>query len=172
MLDEAVNQNKVPPSSVVIEVTESSTANQEVAMESLRLLRRRGHSIYIDDFGTGYSSLSYLTYLSIDKIKIDKSFIRAIGTNGPALAIVPPIMAMARSLNLGVVVEGVETEQQALYFAMYDQTVLGQGFLYGEAMPAEQFLELVAPKLARAPVQVEAETERRFAHAALRASVA
>jgi sensor c-di-GMP phosphodiesterase-like protein len=170
MLDEAINQNKVPPSSVAIEVTESSTANQEVAMESLRLLRRRGHSIYIDDFGTGYSSLSYLTYLSIDKIKIDKSFIRAIGTNGPTLAIIPPIMAMARSLNLGVVVEGVETAQQALYFTVNDQTILGQGFLYGEGMPAGEFLELMAPKLARASGQVEAE--REFSHAALGASVA
>jgi sensor c-di-GMP phosphodiesterase-like protein len=168
MLDAAIDQNKVPASSVVIEVTESSTANQEVAMESIRLLRRRGHSIYIDDFGTGYSSLSYLLYLSIDRIKIDKAFTRAIGTNSPTLAIVPQIMAMARSLNLGVVVEGVETEQQALYFTVNDQTVQGQGFLYGEPMPAEQFMELMAPKLARAT----AETERQFAHAALGASVA
>jgi sensor c-di-GMP phosphodiesterase-like protein len=168
MLDAVIDQNKVPTSSVVIEVTESSTANQEVAMESIRLLRRRGHSIYIDDFGTGYSSLSYLLYLSIDRIKIDKAFTRAIGTNSPTLAIVPQIMAMARSLNLGVVVEGVETEQQALYFTVDDQTIQGQGFLYGEPMPVEQFMELMAPKLARAT----AETERQFAHAALGASVA
>jgi sensor c-di-GMP phosphodiesterase-like protein len=166
MLDAAIEQNKVPTSSVVIEVTESSTANQEVAMESIRLLRRRGHSIYIDDFGTGYSSLSYLLYLSIDRIKIDKAFTRAIGTNSPTLAIVPQIMAMARSLNLGVVVEGVETEQQALYFTVDDQTIQGQGFLYGEPMPAEQFMELMAPKLARAT----AETEHQFAHAALGAA--
>ena len=170
MLDAAVDQNKVPPSSVVIEVTESSTANQEVAMESIRLLRRRGHSIYIDDFGTGYSSLSYLLYLQIDRIKIDKAFTRAIGTNAPTLAIIPQIMNMARSLNLGVVVEGVETEQQALYFTVNDQTVHGQGFLYGEAIPAEQFLEIMAPKLVRA--SAEAERERQFAQAALGASVA
>ncbi len=132
------------------------------------MLRRRGHSIYIDDFGTGYSSLSYLLYLSIDRIKIDKAFTRAIGTNSPTLAIVPQILAMARSLNLGVVVEGVETEQQALYFTVNDQTIQGQGFLYGEPMPVEQFMELMAPKLARAT----AETERQFAHAALGASVA
>jgi sensor c-di-GMP phosphodiesterase-like protein len=168
MLDEAMKQANVRPSSVVIEVTESSTANQEVAMESIRLLRRRGFSIYIDDFGTGYSSLSYLTYLSVDRIKIDKAFTRAIGTQSPTLAILPPIMAMARSLNLGVVVEGVETEQQALYFTVNDLTVQGQGYLYGEPLPADQFLELMAPKLGRAAI----EGERQFAHAALGAASA
>ncbi len=170
MLDAAVDQNKVPPSSVVIEVTESSTANQEVAMESIRSLRRRGHSIYIDDFGTGYSSLSYLLYLQIDRIKIDKSFTRTIGTNAPTLAIIPGIMDMVRSLNLGVVVEGIETEQQALYFTVNDQTIHGQGFLYGEPMPAEDFLQLMAPKLARATAEVEGE--RQFACAALSTTVA
>ena len=170
MLDAAVDQNKVSPSSVVIEVTESSTANHEVAMEAIRLLRRRGHSIYIDDFGTGYSSLSYLLYLQIDRIKIDKSFTRAIGTNAPTLAIIPQIMNMARSLNLGVVVEGVETEQQALYFTVNDQTVHGQGFLYSEPLPLNQFMELMAPKLARA--SAETEGERQFVRAALGASIA
>ena len=169
MLDAAVDQNKVSPSSVVIEVTESSTANHEVAMEAIRLLRRRGHSIYIDDFGTGYSSLSYLLYLQIDRIKIDKAFTRAIGTNAPTLAIVPQIMNMARSLNLGVVVEGVETEQQALYFTVNDQTVHGQGFLYSEPLPLEEFLQVMAPRLNRATV----EGAPQFAHAALEvASVA
>lgn len=170
MLDAAIEQNKVPTSSIVIEVTESSTANQEVAMESIRSLRRRGHSIYIDDFGTGYSSLSYLLYLQIDRVKIDKAFTRAIGTNAPTLAIIPQIMNMVRSQNLGVVVEGVETEQQALYFTVNDQTVHGQGFLYGEPMPTEQFMQLMAPKLARLSAQVE--VERQFAQAALGASIA
>lgn len=166
MLENAVKDNKVPASSVVVEVTESSTANQEVAMESIRELRRMGHSIYIDDFGTGYSSLSYLLYLSIDRIKIDKAFTRAIGTGAPTLAIVPQIMAMAKSLNLGVVVEGVETEQQALYFTVNDQTIHGQGFLYGEPMPAEVFLALMAPKLARAANEAEREVARTTVAAA------
>jgi sensor c-di-GMP phosphodiesterase-like protein len=139
-------------------------------MESIRSLRRRGHSIYIDDFGTGYSSLSYLLYLQIDRVKIDKAFTRAIGTNAPTLAIIPQIMNMVRSLNLGVVVEGVETEQQALYFTVNDEKVHGQGYLYGEPMPTEDFMLLMAPKLARAGAQVEGE--RQFVHAALGASIA
>jgi sensor c-di-GMP phosphodiesterase-like protein len=73
---------------------------------------------------------------------------------------------MARSLNLGVIVEGVETEQQALYFTVNDQTVQGQGYLYGEPLPAAEFLELMEPKLRRAAI----EGERQFAHAALGAA--
>ena len=143
MLDEAVKRARVPASSLAIEVTESSTANQEMAMESIRLLRRRGHSIYIDDFGTGYSSLSYLLYLAVDTIKIDKAFTRAIGTESVTVAILPQIMAMARSLNLGVVVEGIETEQQALYFSGNSQRMYGQGWLFGRPLPATEFVRLL-----------------------------
>jgi sensor c-di-GMP phosphodiesterase-like protein len=143
MLDDSLEHAKVSPSSLAIEITESSTADREVAMESIRLLRRRGHSIYIDDFGTGYSSLSYLLYLSVDTIKIDKAFTRAIGTESVTVAILPQIMAMAKSLNLEVVVEGIETDQQALYFNG-TQRVYGQGWLYGRPISAEEFRALLA----------------------------
>lgn len=166
MLDQTLEQNKISPASVAIEVTESATANHEVAIETIRLLRRRGHSIYIDDFGTGYSSLSYLLYLSIDRIKIDKAFTRAIGSDAPTLAMLPQIMNMARSLNLGVVVEGVETEQQALYFTVNDQAIHGQGFLYGMPVPFAEFVGLIESKLARAGV----ESQSRHIRADLRAS--
>jgi sensor c-di-GMP phosphodiesterase-like protein len=144
MLDDSLESAKVSPSSLAIEITESSTADREVAMESIRLLRRRGHSIYIDDFGTGYSSLSYLLYLSVDTIKIDKAFTRAIGTESVTVAILPQIMAMAKSLNLEVVVEGIETDQQALYFSNGTQRVYGQGWLYGRPISAEAFRALLA----------------------------
>lgn len=143
MLDDAIKRAKVPATSLAIEVTESSTADQQVAMEAIRLLRRQGHSIYIDDFGTGYSSLSYLLYLAVDTIKIDKAFTRAIGTESVTVAILPQIMAMARSMNLGVVVEGIETEQQALYFSGSNQRMYGQGWLYGRPLPAAEFLRLM-----------------------------
>jgi sensor c-di-GMP phosphodiesterase-like protein len=146
MLDSSLERAKVTPSSLAIEITESSTANREVAMESIRLLRRRGHSIYIDDFGTGYSSLSYLLYLSVDTIKIDKAFTRAIGTESVTVAILPQIMAMAKSLNLEVVVEGIETDQQALYFSTGTQRIYGQGWLYGRPISAEEFSRLLIEK--------------------------
>jgi hypothetical protein len=114
-------------------------------MESIRELRRRGHRIFIDDFGTGYSSLSYLLYLSVDTIKIDKAFTRAIGTESVTVAILPQIMAMAKSLNLEVVVEGIETEQQALYFSTKPR-VFGQGWLYGHPISAEEFSQLLDEK--------------------------
>jgi len=144
MLDESLECVHVNPKSLAIEITESSTADREVAMESIRMLRRRGHHIYIDDFGTGYSSLSYLLYLSVDTIKIDKAFTRAIGTESVTVAILPQIMAMAKSLNLEVVVEGIETDQQALYFSNGTQRIFGQGWLYGRAISAEEFRALLA----------------------------
>ena len=157
MLEGAVRQARVPAKRIVIEVTESSTANQQDAMESIRELRRMGHSIYIDDFGTGYSTLSYLLYLSVDAIKIDKAFTRTIGTESVAVAILPQMMAMARSQNLGVVVEGIETEQQALYFSNDNKMLYGQGFLYGRPITSEEFFRLLDPKLG--PVTIEAVQE-------------
>ncbi len=144
MLDASLDRAKVKPKSLVIEITESSTANREVAMETIRALRRRGHSIHIDDFGTGYSSLSYLLYLSVDTIKIDKAFTQVIGTESVTVAILPQILAMAASLQLEVVVEGVETEQQANYFCHAKLPVYGQGRLYGLPVTAEEFHCLLA----------------------------
>ncbi len=152
MLDDSLKKAKVLPESLVIEITESSTANRDVAMETIRLLRRRGHSVHIDDFGTGYSSLSYLLYLSVDTIKIDKAFTRAIGTESVTVAILPQILAMAKSLNLEVVVEGVETNQQADYFSAAKLPVYGQGWLYGRPVSAEEFLELLTDDVRKTPV--------------------
>jgi sensor c-di-GMP phosphodiesterase-like protein len=115
-----------------------------VAVETIHQLRRRGHSIHIDDFGTGYSSLSYLHDLSVDAIKIDRSFTQSIGTEAVTVAILPQILAMAQALNLLVIVEGIETEQQAEYFAIHSQPVLAQGWLFGRPVPSEQFHRLLA----------------------------
>jgi sensor c-di-GMP phosphodiesterase-like protein len=156
MLDESLKRAKVPSKSLVIEITESSAANHEVAMETIRCLRRRGHSIHIDDFGTGYSNLSYLLYLSVDTIKIDKAFTRVIGTESVTVAILPQILAMAESLNLEVIVEGIETEQQESYFSTNNKrTMYGQGWLYGRPVSADEFQTLLAANWAKGPVAVE-----------------
>jgi sensor c-di-GMP phosphodiesterase-like protein len=143
MLDQSMREAKLRPSSVVIEITERTTASHEKAMATIRDLRRMGHRIYIDDFGTGYSNLSSLLYPSIDSIKIDKAFIRAIGTDAVTVAIVPEILRMARKLSLGVVVEGIESQEQADYFSTEDIRMYGQGWLYGRPMPASDFLRLL-----------------------------
>jgi sensor c-di-GMP phosphodiesterase-like protein len=151
MLDEVVKQANVPTRSLAFEVTERSAATDQDALETIHELRRRGYSIHIDDFGTGYSNLSYLLYLSVDTIKIDKAFVRAVGTDSPSVAIVPQIVAMARSLNLGVVVEGIENESQASYFSTKNLRIYGQGWLYGRPMPAGEFFKRMGVAVNQAP---------------------
>ena len=139
MLDHWLAGARVAAPSVTIEVTEGSTAKKTLAVETIHQLRERGHRVHIDDFGTGYSSLSYLHSLAVDAIKIDRSFTHAIGTEAVTVSILPQILAMARTLNLEVVAEGIETEEQADYFAMYEQPIWGQGWLFGRPMDAETF---------------------------------
>jgi len=139
MLDQALKQYGVPAENLAIEITESSTARHQIAKESIRRLRQSGHSVHVDDFGTGYSSLSYLQDLSVDTIKIDRSFTQAIGTQAVTVGILPQILAMASVLHLGVIVEGVETSQQASYFATADSTIQAQGWLFGRPVPLSEF---------------------------------
>jgi len=168
MLEDALKRAKVQPKSLAIEITERSTAQGEEAMEMIRLLRRGGHSIHIDDFGTGYSNLDKLLYLYADTIKIDKAFTKVIGTEAVTVAIIPQILAMAKSLNLEVVVEGIETEHQANYFFQPTQTLYGQGWLYGHPVKVEEFLRLLAEDKEKARVPVEAPAMRNERPAAMR----
>jgi len=137
MLDRSLAKTGVSPRSLAIEVTESSTACRLAAIQTVHQLRSRGHSVQIDDFGTGYSSLAYLKDLAVDTIKIDKAFTQAIGTEAVIGHILPQILAMAESLDLMVIVEGIETEEQAGFFAGSERPLLGQGWLYGRPVPAD-----------------------------------
>ena len=143
MIEKAIQRANVRPSSITLEVTETSAANHEDAMESIRVLRRMGFGISIDDFGTGYSNLSYLLYLSADSIKIDKAFTRTIGTDAVSAGILPQIINMARTMNLAVVVEGIESPSQADYFPTDKLRIYGQGWLYGRPVPAGEFFSLI-----------------------------
>ena len=137
MLQEALQKAYVRPENIVLEITERSATNSEAAKETVRILRRMGHSIHIDDFGAGYSNLDRLLYLYADTIKIDKAFTRTIGTESIAGLILPQIMNMAQSLNMEVIVEGIETTQQADYFSTTTKKIYGQGWLFGRPMTAE-----------------------------------
>jgi sensor c-di-GMP phosphodiesterase-like protein len=150
MLERALKRAEVPAESLIIEITESCTARHEMAIAAILRLRQKGHSVHIDDFGTGYSSLSYLHDLAVDAIKIDRSFTRTIGTEAITVAILPQILAMAGALNLQVIVEGIETSQQAVYFAALEQPILGQGWLFGRAVAPEEFHRLLAEDKKRA----------------------
>ncbi|MFZ1085204.1 MAG: EAL domain-containing protein [Terracidiphilus sp.] len=144
MLESELERTGVRAESLSIEITESSTARQDVAIATIQRLHACGHSVHIDDFGTGYSSLSYLHDLSVNAIKIDRSFTQAIGTEAVTLSILPQILAMAESLHLQVIVEGIETRQQANYFTTGAKGILGQGWLFGRPVPGEEFRRLLA----------------------------
>ncbi|WP_263359141.1 EAL domain-containing protein [Acidicapsa ligni] len=148
MLEKLLRKHKIPARSISLELTERSTANRKLAISSISKLRELGHEFYIDDFGTGYSSLAYLNELAVDAIKIDRVFTDAIGTDSLTAAIVPQILAMAETLHLKVVVEGVERAEQSNYFAALDQKILAQGWHFGEPVPANDLLTLLASKAA------------------------
>jgi sensor c-di-GMP phosphodiesterase-like protein len=155
-LEQTLEWSAVSPQSLAIEVTESSTANHTVASETIRRLRQNGHRVHIDDFGTGYSSLSYLHELSIDAIKIDRSFTQAIGTEAVTVSVLPQILAMAEALKLEVVVEGVETELQADYFCGSSQPMFGQGWLFGRPVPVDLFHQVLADEGHKVAVPADA----------------
>ncbi len=159
LLERSLKQFGVPARSLAIEITESSTARHQDAEEAIRHLRQQGHSVQVDDFGTGYSSLSYLHDLSIDTIKIDRSFIQAIGTQAVTVGILPQILSMAATLHLDVIVEGIETSLQASYFAGADHSVLAQGWLFGRPVSPEAFLNLLAEQRAASSEELTEEIE-------------
>jgi predicted signal transduction protein with EAL and GGDEF domain len=124
------------PTSLCLEVTES-VAVDETAVNELTRLRNLGVLIALDDFGTGYSSLGSISRLPIDIVKIDRSFTARLGQrDGDALA--TTVLALADTLDLAVIAEGIETVAQARTLAEIG-CEFGQGYLFGRAMPASEF---------------------------------
>lgn len=139
-IQRAMAEAGVLPTRVELEVTESvALENPERAMRLLDPLRVQGVKVALDDFGCGHSSLASLTRLPFDIIKIDQQFVRALAKDRHAPAIIEMILAMAAALDYTVVAEGVETEPEA-EFLRRRGCQIGQGFLYGAAMPAPEFL--------------------------------
>ncbi len=124
---------------ITVEITERLlTSDSEKALNVLNILRDYGVKIAIDDFGTGYSSLSYLIKFPVDIIKIDRSFVDAIGKESSAETLIETILLMAKKLNIKVVAEGIETQEQ-LDFLRKCHCDYGQGYLLGRPMPTSQF---------------------------------
>ena len=133
---EALRENELPPGSLELELTEGMLMEDlDETMDILNALKDAGARLAIDDFGTGYSSLSYLTRLPVDVLKIDRSFVRDITRDASHRNIVKAIIAMAHSLELEVVAEGVEYKDQAELLRELDCDLI-QGYLYGRPMPA------------------------------------
>ena len=128
---------------IELEITESLLMNNErLTLEMLQMLSATGIRLSIDDFGTGYSSLSYLKRFPIDTLKIDGSFIRDVTTDPDDAAIVQAIIAMATTLRIDVIAEGVETKEQLL-FLRDRQCACLQGYLFSTPAPADILTELL-----------------------------
>ncbi len=125
-----------------LEVTESSLLSIDAAHRTLSQSRAAGHPIALDDFGTGYSSLQYVRRLPLDLLKIDRSFVQSLAAGSPC-PVTDHTIAMARQLELQLVAEGIETDEQLQYLRQRG-VQYGQGWLFGKAMPLDEFLVFVA----------------------------
>ena len=134
-----LNETGLDPRCLELELTESILMqNASATIATLQALSSLGIQISIDDFGTGYSSLSYLKRFPINALKIDRSFVRDITSDPDDAAITTAIIAMAKSLNLKVIAEGVETAEQ-LAFLRRHQCDNGQGYYFSQPVAAEAF---------------------------------
>ncbi|MDO9094013.1 MAG: EAL domain-containing protein [Rubrivivax sp.] len=137
-IHQCVTQYGVPHRVIHLEITESNLMKElQNVIPALHRLNEIGVEISIDDFGTGYSSLAYLTTLPISELKIDRSFVRDLGITPQSSAVVTAIIALARSLGLRVVAEGVETLRQMEVLHRLGCGVM-QGFLFSRAVPPEE----------------------------------
>ncbi|MBA2176699.1 EAL domain-containing protein [Halobacillus locisalis] len=133
----ALKQSDLSPESLIVEITETMVLQDfDRSIETLEKLRAGGIKVHLDDFGVGFSSLSYLSRLPVDAIKIDRSFINQIDAGENDVAIVSAIIAMAKSLSLQIIAEGVEKEAHIRYLKQkgcYEY----QGYYFSKPTPAE-----------------------------------
>ncbi len=140
---DALSESGLDPRCLELELTEGFIMHQpDAAIDLLNSLREMGVNIAIDDFGTGHSSLSYLKQLPIQKLKIDRSFVRDIPTDPDDMAITSAIVALGHRLQMTIVAEGVETEEQ-LSFLINEGCEEAQGYLFSIPLPAEELSALL-----------------------------
>jgi diguanylate cyclase (GGDEF)-like protein/PAS domain S-box-containing protein len=137
-IEGALRASGLPPRRLKLEITESVLMeNAESAVSVLNRLKELGARLGIDDFGTGYSSLSYLLKFPADTLKIDRSFMWAMGDGGRHAQIVRTIVLLAHSLDMDVVAEGVETEEQRAHLRALE-CGYGQGYLFSRPVPSDR----------------------------------
>ena len=142
-VEEALANSGLEAGCLELEVTENFVIQQpEVTVGKLTYLRDQGITLAMDDFGTGYSSLSYLKKLPIDRLKIDRSFVKDIGVDRGDESIIKATLAMCQSLELDVVAEGVETAEQ-LNFMLENGCHIIQGYYYSKPLPPEALVGFI-----------------------------
>jgi diguanylate cyclase len=140
LVADVLRETRMDPKYLVLELTESCLMEAvEQTIAKLNDLKRLGVKIAIDDFGTGYSSLSYLSQLPIDELKIDQSFVRQLNHDRNSEVIAKTIISMAKSMDLRVVAEGIETQSQQ-DFLVATGCHIGQGFLYSKSMDSRALI--------------------------------
>jgi diguanylate cyclase (GGDEF)-like protein len=146
LIDRILKETQLDPHYLDLELTEGTAMeNAELAIATLRELKKMGVRLSMDDFGTGYSSLSYLKRFPIDRLKIDRSFVLNITVNPDDAVIAMLIINMAHNLNLKVIAEGVETEEQLSFLRLHHCDEI-QGFIFSRPVPAEVFTRLLEEK--------------------------
>jgi EAL domain-containing protein (putative c-di-GMP-specific phosphodiesterase class I) len=144
MVQHAIADSGIRADRVQLEVTEGLVIRDvERTFQQLEQLRAYGIQVLIDDFGVGYSSLSYFQRFPFDKVKIDKSFVDEIATSRAAKAIVQAVVGLGEALDMGVVAEGVETEEQMRLLIACGCTHL-QGYLFSRPLTAHTLQEMLA----------------------------
>ncbi|NML72559.1 EAL domain-containing protein [Rhizobium sp. S-51] len=140
---DALADTGLDPKRLHLEVTESSLIEEMAAVRLiLEQLRKHGITIAIDDFGTGFSSLSYLDALPVDQVKIDRSFVRNIGEDARRLKLLRGIVTLSRQLELGIIVEGVETQDQLALITKYNCADLIQGYVFSTPIASSRVADM------------------------------
>jgi EAL domain-containing protein (putative c-di-GMP-specific phosphodiesterase class I) len=143
MIVAILDETGLAATSLDLEITEGLLLQRSgEIVDTLNRLSGMGIQLSLDDFGTGYSSLAYLQRFPVHALKIDQSFVHDIGRDRNATALVTAIIAMAKSLHMKVLAEGVETSQQINFLRSHGCTS-AQGFYYSEAVPADVFIRLL-----------------------------
>jgi EAL domain-containing protein (putative c-di-GMP-specific phosphodiesterase class I) len=138
------------PEYLELELTESLLLSTgDMTFPLLQEFKAMGVRLAIDDFGTGYSSLSYLRQFPVNKLKIDRSFIRAVAMNADDAAITAAVISMGRSLNLKVIAEGVEDEKQVSFLRAHQCDEM-QGYYFSKPLPAKEIAEKLRSDMNRA----------------------
>lgn len=133
-----IESSGFPPHRLILEITETALMRDyELAQESLTLLKRLGAQIALDDFGTGYSSLSYVHRLPLDRLKIDRSFVRGLSQSSSSRDVIRTILQLCDNLKLSCVAEGIETEEEADLLRSLGCTTM-QGYLFAKPLGAAE----------------------------------